>query len=483
MLLDWWAERLERDCLVDPERGYFVDQRWIDLAPGIVGDVRGPARPRLQRRLLEPARPRSSSARAAAYTVNGRAAALLPLQRLRPATPHVLSKHQDRIRLADDPALARAVRGYADRAARAGHELASHLAVHLRRAAASACRSTSHARASTASRDGRRASTRRCSSRRGRGRVRGLRCAAPAPSGGRHGVTRYLAACTRRARRPAATRSRPRSAIARAASRAGRTPSAATRCRSRRAAAAPDRGPAPSAARRRSVRRPPASTSPATSAPSSASARRAPGDRRARRRRRAVAAGRAGDRAQAARAHALAPCRTARRGSRSTSSASTPTCCPRSPTRSARRSSTAATRSGCGGGRSSAFPERWHGSLRATSTRCGPAPTSWPTRWRAVSPVPVVHVPMPVTLRRRSHRDRAPSWACPRASCFLFVYDYNSVFARKNPLGLIEAFTARVPGARRGRARWSIKSINGERHPRTHGALRRGRRRRIPTCT
>ena len=34
-LLDWWAERLETDCIVDPSRGFFVDQRWIDLVPGM----------------------------------------------------------------------------------------------------------------------------------------------------------------------------------------------------------------------------------------------------------------------------------------------------------------------------------------------------------------------------------------------------------------------------------------------------------------
>ena len=39
-LLDWWSERLRRDCRVDPIYGYFVDQRWIDLAPGFVSDLR-----------------------------------------------------------------------------------------------------------------------------------------------------------------------------------------------------------------------------------------------------------------------------------------------------------------------------------------------------------------------------------------------------------------------------------------------------------
>ena len=37
-LLDWWSDRLRRDCRVDPVYGYFVDQRWFDLAPGFVSD-------------------------------------------------------------------------------------------------------------------------------------------------------------------------------------------------------------------------------------------------------------------------------------------------------------------------------------------------------------------------------------------------------------------------------------------------------------
>ncbi|MDX6660122.1 MAG: hypothetical protein QOJ55_944, partial [Solirubrobacteraceae bacterium] len=50
-----------------------------------------------------------------------------------------------------------------------------------------------------------------------------------------------------------------------------------------------------------------------------------------------------------------------------------------------------------------------------------------------------------------------------------FSFDHNSVFARKNPLGLIEAFTrAFEPGQG---AALAIKAINGERHPEAHRAL------------
>jgi glycosyltransferase involved in cell wall biosynthesis/SAM-dependent methyltransferase len=37
--LDWWSERLARDCFLDFDAGQFVDQRWIDLVPGIFEHV------------------------------------------------------------------------------------------------------------------------------------------------------------------------------------------------------------------------------------------------------------------------------------------------------------------------------------------------------------------------------------------------------------------------------------------------------------
>jgi glycosyltransferase involved in cell wall biosynthesis len=37
--LGWWRGRLERDCVVEPENGLFVDQKWIDLVPGLFDGV------------------------------------------------------------------------------------------------------------------------------------------------------------------------------------------------------------------------------------------------------------------------------------------------------------------------------------------------------------------------------------------------------------------------------------------------------------
>jgi glycosyltransferase involved in cell wall biosynthesis len=123
-LLDWWSERLERDCVADPANGLFVDQRWIDLVPGLTEDyalIRDPgfnlAYWNLATRTLEQ--------RGDAYEVNGEPLRLFHFSGFDPRHPHLLSKHQTRIRLADQPALAELCAGYADALWQAGHESAS----------------------------------------------------------------------------------------------------------------------------------------------------------------------------------------------------------------------------------------------------------------------------------------------------------------------------------------------------------------------
>jgi len=38
-LLAWWQQRLELHCVIDPANGLFVDQKWIDLVPGLFAGV------------------------------------------------------------------------------------------------------------------------------------------------------------------------------------------------------------------------------------------------------------------------------------------------------------------------------------------------------------------------------------------------------------------------------------------------------------
>jgi glycosyltransferase involved in cell wall biosynthesis/SAM-dependent methyltransferase len=106
--LDWWSERVARDCIVAPERGHFVDQRWADLVPALFDHyvLRDPAYNvawwNLPGRTL-----RWTGKR---YTANGKALRFFHFSGFDPREPHILSKHQGpvpHILLSEHPDLAR----------------------------------------------------------------------------------------------------------------------------------------------------------------------------------------------------------------------------------------------------------------------------------------------------------------------------------------------------------------------------------------
>jgi hypothetical protein len=82
--------------------------------------------------------------------------------------------------------------------------------------------------------------------------------------------------------------------------------------------------------------------------------------------------------------------------------------------------------------------------------------------------VPVVHVPLPVPEPVAAPVGRA-GLGLPEGFLFGFVYDYASVAARKNPLGLIDAFTRAF--GHDGDASLVLKTLGGERHPEAHAAV------------
>jgi len=111
-LLDWWSDRLRRDCRVDPVYGYFVDQRWMDLVPGLMPDyaiVRDPefnvAYWNLHARELDHD--------GISYTVDGRPLVFFHFSGFDPGRLDALSRHQTRIKLEKRPALDRLCREYA----------------------------------------------------------------------------------------------------------------------------------------------------------------------------------------------------------------------------------------------------------------------------------------------------------------------------------------------------------------------------------
>ncbi|MBI5106761.1 MAG: glycosyltransferase, partial [Solirubrobacterales bacterium] len=76
--------------------------------------------------------------------------------------------------------------------------------------------------------------------------------------------------------------------------------------------------------------------------------------------------------------------------------------------------------------------------------------------------VPVRKVDFPVAVPAPPPRSRA-ALGLPEGFVVLYLYDYNSILARKNPLGAIEAFRRAFPAP--GAAHLVLKSINGDRHP------------------
>lgn len=111
-LLDWWSERLETHCLNDPGEGRFVDQRWIDLAPGLwpgIDILRDTAFNiaywNLPTRTLE-------DDGEGGYRVDGEQLRFFHFSGFDPRHPERLSKHQNRIEIAPGSPLARICREY-----------------------------------------------------------------------------------------------------------------------------------------------------------------------------------------------------------------------------------------------------------------------------------------------------------------------------------------------------------------------------------
>jgi glycosyltransferase involved in cell wall biosynthesis/SAM-dependent methyltransferase len=122
LVLDWWSERLLRDCHVAPERGLFVDQRWVDFVPGLVSDLailRDPAYNVAYWNLPERTLGRDGER---GYHVDGAPLRFFHFSGYSPDRRTLLSKHQDRVQLTEDDVLQDLCDAYGDALLAAGFE-------------------------------------------------------------------------------------------------------------------------------------------------------------------------------------------------------------------------------------------------------------------------------------------------------------------------------------------------------------------------
>lgn len=122
--MDWWAERLARECIIDPPNSRFVDQRWVDLLPGyfphhILRDgTIDVAWWNLALRDLQHDGTR--------YTVDGEPLRFFHFSGYDPRRPHLLSTHAGtapRVLLSERPAVQRICDEYGAQLAAAGHTM------------------------------------------------------------------------------------------------------------------------------------------------------------------------------------------------------------------------------------------------------------------------------------------------------------------------------------------------------------------------
>lgn len=110
--LAWWRGRAAAQGFGGGPGGPFTGQRWLDLAPGLFGGVEILRRPGCHVAYWN-VHGRVVARDGDRWSVDGEELTFFHFSGFEPARPQALSRHQDRIRLADHPGLAALVAAYA----------------------------------------------------------------------------------------------------------------------------------------------------------------------------------------------------------------------------------------------------------------------------------------------------------------------------------------------------------------------------------
>lgn len=110
--LKWWQSKLEFECTVDIPKGLFVDQKWMDMAPGFFEDVFILHHPGYNVAYWN-LKHRKVTRQDSGFFVNEKRLVFFHFSGVNPSNLSVLSKHQDRFTLKNIGDASLLVEGYA----------------------------------------------------------------------------------------------------------------------------------------------------------------------------------------------------------------------------------------------------------------------------------------------------------------------------------------------------------------------------------
>jgi hypothetical protein len=110
--VNWWANRLQSDCYVDLKKGLFVDQKWLDLVPGIFNDVSIIRNPAVNTGHWTLSQFQLTCDTTNQYRVGGEALECFHFSSLLPSDPNEFFRAQTRVSFESMPALASLVSDY-----------------------------------------------------------------------------------------------------------------------------------------------------------------------------------------------------------------------------------------------------------------------------------------------------------------------------------------------------------------------------------
>jgi glycosyltransferase involved in cell wall biosynthesis len=119
-LLRWWQDRLYDQCVVRIDQALFVDQKWIDLVPGLFPDVSVITKPGYNVAYWNLHR-RTVTCVEGSWRSNGEELVFFHFSGIQPESLEQVSKHQNRFQLADLGAAADLYRLYRDQVVEAGY--------------------------------------------------------------------------------------------------------------------------------------------------------------------------------------------------------------------------------------------------------------------------------------------------------------------------------------------------------------------------